>query len=55
VENALIKPECGSTKGIPILPALLPSGARLSVYVVGTDGRTRFWKTYTGSGEGTIG
>ncbi|MEN3612418.1 DddA-like double-stranded DNA deaminase toxin [Plantactinospora sp. ZYX-F-223] len=49
------QPPCPGPYGCAtILPALLPAGSRLAVYVVGTDGRTRYWKTYTGTGEATI-
>ena len=37
-----------------ILPAILPAGSRLDVYVLDTDGSVRQWKEsgYTGTGEG---
>jgi hypothetical protein len=51
----LSQPPCPGPYGCAtILPALLPARSRLAVYVVGTDGRTRYWKTYTGTGEATI-
>ena len=35
-----------------VLPALLPQGATLTVYVGDEDGSARLWKTYTGTGRG---
>ncbi|MFD1320129.1 DddA-like double-stranded DNA deaminase toxin [Micromonospora sonneratiae] len=49
-------PPCPGPYGCStILSALLPANSRLSVYVMGADGRARFWRTYVGTGEGTTG
>jgi hypothetical protein len=50
------QPPCPGPYGCDnVLPALLPPGSRLAVYVVSADGTARYWKTYTGTGEGTTG
>ncbi|MGW0434084.1 DddA-like double-stranded DNA deaminase toxin [Micromonospora sp. NPDC003197] len=52
----LSAPPCPGPYGCStILPELLPANSRLSVYVMGADGRVRFWRTYVGTGEGTTG
>lgn len=49
-------PPCPGPYGCStILSALLPADSRLSVYVMGADGRARFWRTYVGTGEGITG
>jgi hypothetical protein len=48
------RPPCPGPLGChTVLPAILPAGNRMTVYVVGGDGVTRHWATYTGTGEGT--
>jgi len=50
----LSAPPCPGPYGCDaILAALLPADSRLSVYVMGGDGQTRFWRGYIGTGEGT--
>ncbi|MFV2083926.1 DddA-like double-stranded DNA deaminase toxin [Micromonospora sp. LOL_021] len=49
------QPPCPGPYGCnAVLPALLPVNSRLTVYLASADGQARLWKTYIGTGEGTV-